>query len=148
MKFDHIGVTASELSAGRALLETSIGMAGWTDAFRDDINDVWVQFGHCGAGICYELVAPLSDRSPVRAVLSRRVNVLNHIAYLVSDLPAQGARLVAAGWAEVAPARPAIAYGGRPIQFFVSQTRLMLELIEAPDHAHAYVLSAQTMRTP
>jgi methylmalonyl-CoA/ethylmalonyl-CoA epimerase len=146
VKFDHIGVTASELETGRALLETSIGIAGWTEAFRDDINDVWVQFGHCESGICYELVAPLSDRSPVRAVLSKRINVLNHVAYLVNDLPAQGARLVASGWAEVGPARPAIAYGGRPIQFFVSPTRLMLELIEAPDHAHAYVRPTRSSR--
>lgn len=148
MKFDHIGVTASALEAGRALLETSIGIVGWTEAFRDEVNDVWVQFGYCVSGICYELVAPLSDRSPVRAVLSKRINVLNHVAYLVSDLAAEGARLVTAGWAEVAPARPAIAYGGRSIQFFVSPTRLMLELIEAPDHTHAYVLPAQTSRMP
>jgi methylmalonyl-CoA/ethylmalonyl-CoA epimerase len=147
MKFDHIGVTASELATGRAMLETSIGIVAWTDPFRDVVNDVLVQFGHCECGICYELVAPLSERSPVRAVLSKRINVLNHVAYLVRDLSAQGTRLLAAGWAEVAPARPAIAYGGRPIQFFVSPSRLVLELIEAPDHAHVYVFSAQTPRT-
>lgn len=146
MTFDHIGMTARELAAGRALLEGSIGIAAWTEAFRDTINDVLVQFGHCKSGTCYELVAPLSERSPVRAVLAKRVNVLNHIAYRVDALAPHAARLLAAGWAAVAPARPSVAYGGRPIQFFVSPTRLMLELIAAPDHAHAYVVPAPTER--
>ena len=146
MRFDHLGVTASDLAAGRVLLEGSIGIAAWTEAFPDEINDVWVQFGHCCSGMCFELVAPLSDQSPVRGVLCKRVNVLHHVAYLVHDLQAQEARLVATGWVPVAPARPAIAYGGRRIQFFVSPTRMMLELIEAPDHAHAYVLPAPIPR--
>jgi methylmalonyl-CoA/ethylmalonyl-CoA epimerase len=38
----------------------------------------------------------------------------------------------------VAVARPAIAYGGRLIQFFVAPSRLMIELIEAPEHEHRY----------
>jgi methylmalonyl-CoA/ethylmalonyl-CoA epimerase len=144
VKFDHIGVTATELEKGRALLESSIGITGWTELFRDEVNDVFVQFGRCGSGICYELVAPLSERSPVRAVLSKRMNVLNHVSYLVADLAAEGQRLLDRSWAALAPARPAIAYGGRPIQFFISPTRLMLELIEAPAHSHAYVRPAQT----
>src|SRR6185437_14649874 len=87
MIFDHVGVTTTDLPAGRALLEGSIGVRAWTAEFRDEINEVWVQFGRCDAGMCYELVAPLSPRSPVANVLSRKINVLNHLAYLVDDLP-------------------------------------------------------------
>jgi methylmalonyl-CoA/ethylmalonyl-CoA epimerase len=138
MKFDHIGITTTGLEAGRALLENAVGVRAWTESFEDNVNDVWVQFGRDASGICYELVAPLSDRSPIRRVLAQKVNTLNHIAYLVDDLAAQGERLVAAGFVEVAQARPAIAYGNRLIQFFVSQSRLLIELIEAPDHQHAF----------
>lgn len=58
---------------------------------------------------------------------------------------------LAAGWATVAPVRPAIAYRGRPIQCFVSPerlmpARLMPERIETPDPAQAYVLPAQSSR--
>lgn len=147
MKFDHIGVTTTSLGAGRTLLERAIGVQAWTVEFRDTTNDVWVQFGHCAAGICYELVAPLSALSPITAVLSKKINVLNHLAYLVDDLAANGARLQATGFVPVAPARPAIAYDGSLIQFFVSPSRLMIELIAAPGHKHLYE-PLPSQRTP
>lgn len=138
MKFDHVGITTTDLTAGRALLEGSIGIQAWTAEFRDAINEVWVQFGHCPAGICYELVAPLSPDSPITRVLSKKVNVLNHLAYLVDDLAACALQLEKLEFVQVAPARPAIAYGGRHIQFFVAPNRLMIELVEALDHRHVY----------
>jgi methylmalonyl-CoA/ethylmalonyl-CoA epimerase len=138
VKFDHVGITTSDLASGRALLEGSIGVRSWTACFQDELNDVWVQFGRCDAGMCYELVAPLSARSPVNRVLSKKINVLNHLAYLVDDLPVAASRLRAMEFVQVAEARPAIAYDGRLIQFFVAPTRLMIELIEAPGHQHRY----------
>jgi methylmalonyl-CoA/ethylmalonyl-CoA epimerase len=147
MKFDHVGVTTTDLASGRELLEGSAGVRAWTREFRDEINEVWVQFGRCDAGMCYELVAPLSPVSPITRVLSRKINVLNHLAYLVDDLRAAASGLLAMEFVEVAEARPAIAYGGRPIQFFVAPSRLMIELIEAPGHQHLYDTPA-SMRTP
>jgi len=138
MKFDHIGITTADLAVGRRLLEGSVYVGSWTQAFEDPVNDVWVQFGQDQSGLCYELVAPLSERSPIRRVLAQKVNTLNHVAYLVDDLAAQAARLVTLGFVEVAEARPAVAYGNRPIQFLVSQSRLLIELIEAPDHRHEF----------
>jgi methylmalonyl-CoA/ethylmalonyl-CoA epimerase len=110
----------------------------WTEEFRDPVNDVWVQFGRCGSGICYELVAPLSDKSPVSRALSLRINVVNHVAYLVEDLDRQAQRLAATAFHPTAPPRPAIAYGGSRIQFFVSASGMIFELIEAPNHTHIF----------
>jgi methylmalonyl-CoA/ethylmalonyl-CoA epimerase len=138
MRFDHIGVTTTDLAAGRALLEGSIGVKAWTREFRDEINEVWVQFGRCETGMCYELVAPLSPISPIARVLSKKINVLNHLAYLVDALPSAAARLLAMDFVQVAEARPAVAYNLGLIQFFVSPSRLMIELIAAPRHRHAY----------
>jgi methylmalonyl-CoA/ethylmalonyl-CoA epimerase len=142
MKFDHIGLTTTSLEAGRTLLENSVGVRTWTQAFEDPVNDVWVQFGHDASGICYELVAPLSDHSPITRVLAQKVNVLNHVAYLVDDLPAQAQHMKAAGFYPVAPPKPAIAYGNKPIQFFISKSRMLIELIEAPHHQHRYMETA------
>jgi methylmalonyl-CoA/ethylmalonyl-CoA epimerase len=139
MKFDHIGVTTSSLEVGQALLEQAVGVRIWTQPFEDLVNDVWVQFGEDTSGTCYELVAPLSGRSPIRHALSKKINVLNHVAYLVDNIGYQANILAGAGFAPVAPPRPAIAYGNKPIQFFVSRTRLLIELIEAPDHQHSYL---------
>ena len=138
MKFDHAGVTTADLASGRALLEGSVEVRAWTSEFRDEVNEVQVQFGRCDAGMCYELVAPLSPFSPITRVLAKKINVLNHLAYLVENLAVDAARLEAMEFVPVAHARPAIAYGGRLIQFFVAPNRLMIELIEAPDHRHVY----------
>lgn len=147
MKFDHVGVTTTDLAGGRALLEGSIGVRAWTAEFRDEINDVWVQFGRCEAGMCYELVAPLSPLSPITRVLSKKINVINHLAYLVDALPEAAARLLAMQFVPVAEARPAIAYDGGLIQFFVAPSRLLIELIQAPHHQHRYDTPA-SLRTP
>jgi methylmalonyl-CoA/ethylmalonyl-CoA epimerase len=34
--------------------------------------------------------------------------------------------------------QPAVAYGGRRVQFFVSPLRFVIELIEKPDHMHTF----------
>ena len=138
MKFDHIGVTCKTLDEGRALLQQALFVRRWTSVFDDPVNGVSVRFGLDASGMCYELVAPLSDESPISRVLAQKVNVLNHTAYLVEDLPGQAARLSAAGFVPITPPRPAIAYGNKPIQFFVARSHLLVELIEAPGHEHVY----------
>lgn len=138
MRFDHIGIVVADPDSGRAMLADAFRIRRWTRVFEDPVNDVIVQFGEDPSGICYETVAPLSARSPVRRALAEGVNVVNHTAYLVADLAAEASRLRAAGFIPTAPPRPAIAYGGRPIQFFFSRARLLFELIEAPEHRHEY----------
>ena len=138
MKFDHIGITTHTLAAGRTLL-AAVGIEIWTEAFEDHVNDVWVQFGKDDMGVCFELVAPLSKQSPVLSVLSKKINVINHIAYLVDNIAAQAVVLGIAGFVEVSTAKPAIAYANQKIQFFVSSSRMLVELIEAPHHQHNYL---------
>ncbi len=152
MLFDHIGFVVRDLVAGRETLRDGLGVSEWTEAFRDPVNDVIVQFGRCPVGevqapdhpaaLCYELITPLSPASPVTAALARGVNLLNHVAYRVAALAAEADRLEGAGFLVLGPPKPAVAYGGRPIQFFLSRTRLMIELIEAPAHQHVYHAAA------
>ena len=138
MKFDHVGVVCKTLEFGRKILSETLLIGDWTAEIADSVNHVRVQFGRDGSGICYELIAPFDDRSPILLALKKGVRVLNHIAYLVDDLDRESARLVAAGCTPTGPSAPAIAYGGRRIQFFMNELQLITELIEAPDHQHAY----------
>jgi methylmalonyl-CoA/ethylmalonyl-CoA epimerase len=138
MKFDHVGVVCETLEIGREILSATLLISDWTTEFADSVNHVCVQFGRDGSGICYELVAPFDDRSPILQALKKGVRVLNHVAYLVDDLDREAARLIAAGCTPTGPSAPAIAYGGRRIQFFMNPLRMITELIEAPDHQHAY----------
>ena len=81
LRFDHLGVLVPDLAHGRHLLSSVLGVSCWTVEFEDPVNDVFIQFGRCPGGMCYETVAPRSALSPVRNALKRRVNIFNHVAW-------------------------------------------------------------------
>lgn len=139
MKFDHVGVVVSAMSAGRDHLVALLGITRWSEEFVDPGIGVYVQFGLDPSGLCYEIIAPLREDSPVTRALNARDRILNHVAYLVPDLEAEAARIRQLRCMPAGPAMPAVAYGGRRVQFFVSPLYFIIELIEAPDHAHRYV---------
>ena len=138
MKFDHIGVAAATLEHGRAVLRDTLEIRDWTVEFADPLNHIYCQFGRDASGVCYELVAPLDARSPIGKAVRTRTNTLHHVAYLVADLTAEAARLIASGCIAITEPNPAVAYYGAPIQFFFTALGSIVELIEAPSHAHVY----------
>jgi len=137
-RFDHLGLVVKRLEKGRERMSALLAISQWTDPIEDDVNRVRLQFGRDPSGVVYELLEPLGEDSPVYGALQSGKAILNHVAYAVEDLAAGAAHLVAAGAFEVAEPKPAIAYGGRPIQFFVTPLRFVIELIEGADHAHAF----------
>lgn len=145
LHFDHLGVLVPDLAHGRRLLSSVLGVSCWTVEFEDLVNDVFVQFGRCPGGMCYETVAPRSALSPVRNALKRRVNIFNHVAYRVASLADHAACLRAAGFSAIADPAPAVAYDNQSIQFFANANGWLLELIEAPGHRHVYVAEAPSV---
>jgi methylmalonyl-CoA/ethylmalonyl-CoA epimerase len=139
LHFDHIGVVVRTLRTGRKYLSSLVGISEWTTEFRDPGIKVCVQFGRDRSGICYELIAPFGDDSPINNALKDHINILNHMAYLVSDLEAEAMRFRLAGAVPTGPAQPAVAYGGRRVQFFYTPLRFIIELIEDSDHRHDYL---------
>lgn len=138
MKFDHLGIVVRNLAKGRQHLADTIGIQRWTDEVSDPANGVRVQFGCDESGVNYELIEPFGDCSPVADALKMRKNIVNHVAYLVEDLQTAGAKLLSAGCAPIEAAKPAVAYQGCLIQFFVTPQNFIIELIEAPDHKHSF----------
>jgi methylmalonyl-CoA/ethylmalonyl-CoA epimerase len=141
-KFDHIGIVFKNAATGRKVLSDALGVDRWTAVFEDPVNDVVVQFGIDPDQICYELIAPLSEKSPIRHALHEGINIVNHTAYLVDDLAVEAKRLKRAGFVATSKPKAAIAYGGHLIQFFISHDRVLFELIEAPEHRHVFELGA------
>ena len=139
MKFDHLGVVVGTIAAGRDHLSLLFGITRWSEEFADSGIGVYVQFGLDPSGICYELVSPLREDSPVTRALTARDRILNHVAYMVSDLDAEAARIRRMRCLPAGPAMPAVAYGGKRVQFFVSPLYFIIELIEAQDHTHRYL---------
>jgi methylmalonyl-CoA/ethylmalonyl-CoA epimerase len=140
MKFDHIGLVVPKLARGRDHLSNLLQIGTWTVEFEDPINGVSVQFGADDSGVCYEIIAPLGEDSPVARALKFGDRILNHVAYLVPDLEIAVERLGKDRCYPTGPSNPAIAYGGRRIQFFVSPLRFIIELIEAVDHRHHFLV--------
>ena len=137
--FDHLGLIVSDLAAGRAFLEGSLGISHWSDVVDDDGLGVSVQFGAApaGAGPVYELVAPRGQSSPIAGQLGRGKGVLNHLAYRTADLEASAAHLRETGCFATSEPQAAVAYGGALVQFWVSPLRFLIELIAKADHSHS-----------
>jgi len=138
MIFDHIGVVVNDLATGRRFLTETLKIGRWSAVFDDPVNGVILQFGADDRGACYELLQPAGEHSPVRAALKSGRAILNHLAYLVADLEQAAERLVNDDCVPISEPKPAIAYGGRRIQFFLTPLNMIVELIEAPDHRHDY----------
>ena len=139
LAFDHLGLIVPDLAQGRAFLETALGITRWSAAIEDDGLGVSVQFGASasGAGPVYELVAPRGAGSPIAGQLDRNRGVLNHLAYRTRDLEASAAHLREMGCFATAEPKPACAYGGALVQFWVSPLRFLIELIAKPEHEHS-----------
>jgi methylmalonyl-CoA/ethylmalonyl-CoA epimerase len=144
MQFDHLGLVVRSVAKGRTVLTNILGIANWTREFHDPINGVVLQFGRDPAGVCYELLEPLNESSPVYPALAGGKAILNHVAYRVTDLVADSERMRRAGCAPTSEPKPATAYGGRLIQFYVTPLRFVIELIEAPQHVHDFLSEPTT----
>jgi methylmalonyl-CoA/ethylmalonyl-CoA epimerase len=142
MIFDHLGVVVKTVAGGRQGFETALQIRRWSAEFVDAVNGVKVQFGRDASGMCYELIEPLGIDSPVQAALRQRRAILNHVAYRVADLGAAATRLEKSGCFRTADPKPAIAYGGKRIQFFATPLHFIIELIEAPDHKHEFSIAS------
>jgi len=136
LRFDHLGVVAKSLKQGRKMMQQALLVKDWTEVYEDTLNGVVLQFGFDQSGMCYELLEPIDQNSPVFPALSGRKAILNHVAYRVQNLAASASHLVAAGCAPTSKPKPAVAYEGRKIQFFVTPLWFVVELIEAWEHRH------------
>ncbi|WP_066807575.1 VOC family protein [Sphingomonas asaccharolytica] len=141
--FDHIGVVVKSLSKGQSHFTHTLGAEWWTDPLVDQVNGVALQFCRDQSGIVYELLSPMGADSPIASALAGRKNLLNHVAYRVSDLTASAAHLRAAGSMPTAEPKMAVAFGGALIQFFVTPINTIIELIEAPEFTHEFRCRAQ-----
>lgn len=129
MIFDHIGLFVADLETGRRKLAATLPIAEVSAPIDDAGLKVRVQFCTDSSGIRYELVAPFGAGDPVSGVLEGGKSILNHVAYRVADLDAEAARLRREGAMPLGLARPALAFGGRRVMFFLTALRFIVEQI-------------------
>lgn len=136
--FDHIGVVVPSVDWGRPRLAPLWGVDQWTQVFEDPIHKVIVQFGRDASGIVYELVAPLGEDAPIKQALAKGQNLLNHVAYRTADLATAAGVLRGQGCIPLGRPAPAVAFGGQPVQFFLTPVRIILEVVQGQACSHRF----------
>lgn len=128
-KVHHIGYAVPTISS--AMVE--FAALGWESVggVTDDVErKVSIQFMRLG-GVVIELVAPLTDDSPIRRILQKGSGTPYHICYEVDSLDAAEPELKAKKFIVFRKPSPAPAICGRRAEWFYSRDGGILELVEA-----------------
>ncbi len=129
MRFDHIGIFVSDLQYGLEHLSSLIGVKNHSKVFSDSNHHVKVQFLYDSNNVCYEIVAPHGLKNPVDGLLKSRKNLLNHIAYKVTNIEETIANFKRNNCLQISTLMPSVAFNGAPVTFFLSPLGFVIELI-------------------
>jgi methylmalonyl-CoA/ethylmalonyl-CoA epimerase len=135
-RLNHVGVATPDIEAAIAFWRDVMGASRIGAPFDMPEQGVRVCFVDTpNGGTQIELLAPLSDNSPVRAFLERNpLGGQHHLAFEVADIAAARAEFEALGKRILGPTR--IGAHGTPV-FFVhpkDMTGTLTEIMETPAH--------------
>ena len=131
-KLLHVGVAVPELGPTTELLTELFGYRVISGPFDDPIQRVSVNFlttqDHDAVEI--ELIAPLTEDSPIRATLAKGGGAY-HLCFETADLDAAIAHAIRQKCLVVSQPAPAVAFNGRRIAWIYTKSRQLFELVEA-----------------
>lgn len=135
-RLNHVGVAVPDIDAAIAFWRDSMGASVVTEPFDMPEQGVRVCFVDTPSlGTQIELLAPLSDTSPVSAFLAKSpLGGQHHLAFEVPDIAAARAEFENAGKRVLGPTR--IGAHGTPV-FFVhpkDMAGVLTEIMESPAH--------------
>jgi methylmalonyl-CoA/ethylmalonyl-CoA epimerase len=90
---DHVGVAVSDLDEAIAYYRDVLGMPLVHEESNPDQGVREAMMGVGDSGACVQLLAPLSDDSPIAKFLDRNGPGLQQVAYRVDDIDAVSATL-------------------------------------------------------
>ena len=127
MKIDHIGYAVKNIDKAKKSME----VLGYTfgDTVEDIDRNIYISFGEMD-GYRVELVAPISEGSPVDMHLSKIGPTTYHICYKSMDIEADIEKLQANRFKVSIPLAPAIAFGGKRVVFMYSLAVGLIEIVE------------------
>ena len=130
----HVGVAVPALGPTTSLMCDLFGYRVISGPFDDPIQRVCVNFLTTSdtdkAEI--ELIAPLTEDSPIKATLAKGGGAAYHLCFETADLDDALAHAVSLKCLVVSPPAPAVAFGGRRIAWIYTKSRQLFELVEAP----------------
>ena len=128
MTVHHIGYAVPDID--KALVEfAALGWKVCSDVTDDEARQVKIVFME-QSGYKIELVAPLSDESPIKQTLQKGSGTPYHICYEVDNLEAAESELKKAKFIPFKKAAVAPAIGGRRVEFMYAKQNGVIELVE------------------
>jgi methylmalonyl-CoA/ethylmalonyl-CoA epimerase len=133
-KLRHVGVAVPKLEPTTEALEALFGYKVVSGPFDDPIQKVSVNFlAKSDTDVAeIELIAPLSDDSPITSMLAKGGGAAYHLCFETSDIEQAVAHAKENGCIIVRPPAPAVAFNGRRIAWIYTRSRQLFELVEAP----------------
>jgi methylmalonyl-CoA/ethylmalonyl-CoA epimerase len=132
-KLRHVGVAVPSLAPATETLSTLFGYKVVSGPFDDPIQKVSVNFlttsDKDAAEI--ELIAPLSEDSPITSMLAKSGGGAYHLCFETSNIDQALVHAKNNGCMIVSPPVPAVAFGGRRIAWIYTKSRQLFELVEA-----------------
>ena len=137
-RLNHVGVATPDIEAAIAFWREAMGATRITEPFDMPEQGVRVCFVDTpNLGTQIELLAPLTESSPIAAFLKRNpLGGQHHLAFEVPDINAAHQEFTAAGKRILGDIR--IGAHGTPV-FFVhpkDMAGMLTEIMESPSHAH------------
>lgn len=129
----HVGVAVPDLDEAASVLESIFGYRVISGPFDDPIQRVTVNFmTQSDKDVAeIELIAPLTEDSPLRSMLNKNGGGAYHLCFQTNDLDGALAHVRSKGCIVLGKPAPAVAFGGRRIAWFYTRTRQLFELVEA-----------------
>jgi methylmalonyl-CoA/ethylmalonyl-CoA epimerase len=132
-KLRHVGVAVPALGPATDTLETLFGYRVISGPFDDPIQKVSVNFLTQSANDVteIELIAPLTEDSPITSMLAKGSGGAYHLCFETTDIERALVHAKNNGCIIVSPAVPAVAFNGRKIAWIYTRSRQLFELVEA-----------------
>ncbi len=127
MRVDHIGYAVKNIEKAKKSME-ALGYA-FEPTVEDDDRSIYIAFGELD-GYRVELVAPISEGSPVDMHLSKIGPAPYHICYRSDDIEADIEKLKASRFKVSVPLAPAVAFGGKRVVFLYNLSVGLIEIVE------------------
>jgi methylmalonyl-CoA/ethylmalonyl-CoA epimerase len=132
-KLLHVGVAVPSLGPTTELLSTLFGYKVVSGPFDDPIQKVSVNFlAKSNEDVAeIELIAPITEDSPIRSMLAKDGGGAYHLCFETSDIDGALIHAKNNGCVVVSGPVPAVAFQGRRIAWIYTRSRQLFELVES-----------------
>jgi methylmalonyl-CoA epimerase len=132
-KLRHVGVAVPSLGPATEALADLFGYRVVSGPFDDPIQKVSVNFlTQSDQDVAeIELIAPLSEDSPITSMLRKSGGGAYHLCFETTDIEQALVHAKNNGCVIVSPPVPAVAFNGRRIAWIYTRSRQLFELVES-----------------